>query len=261
MKTQIKTRRTTITPTMAAQLLAEHNPHNRALSKPTVKRYAKLMSEGKWQLNGGSIKRDTNGNILDGQHSLAACVEADVPFETFVTEGLDPEVFDTIDTGKPRSAADALFAGGMGTNARLVAAVANMAIKLEQGTLRRNRYIEPHQVRQWVQDNPDVLEAVEKVKAMSPLGFAPVLGLAYFLAKRSAPDKAETFFTALETGENLHKGDPAYTLRETLIRHRSDRSYHKADVLAMAAKAWNFFIQDKKLTSLSKGRTGGLAFS
>lgn len=244
-------RRVRVTPEMASEWLKK-NHSNRKINKQIVSRYARTLSEDGWRLNGDTIKFDNKDGLIDGQHRLTACVETGVSFDAFVVRGVDRDVFDTIDIGKGRTAGDALFASGRTTNSSLVASIANLAIKLNTNSLRLNRYIEPHTVRAWVEANASVEFAAERVMSMRFLGFGPVLGLTYFMAMRENPEKADQFFTQLTSGENLTKGDPAHTLRETLIKHKSDRGYHKADVLAMCLTAWRSFLSGKPLPVLKR---------
>lgn len=93
-----------ISPEEAEALLNEHNPYNyRKMNLSTVKIYAQDMREGNWKENGETIKVDTNGNIIDGQHRLQAVVDSGVSIEFIFVEGLDPSVASTIDIGRKRS--------------------------------------------------------------------------------------------------------------------------------------------------------------
>lgn len=253
----ITIRKRKITPEIAAQMLLK-NVSNRPITQSVVRRYASTMTAGGWKVNAETIKFDQNGDLFDGQHRLSACVLSGHPFEAYVAEGVKREVFDTVDIGKGRTASDALYASGKTGNAKLVASIANLAIKMETNGLRLNRYIEPHRVREWVEEHPQVIDAAARVRKLGFLGFTPVLGLAYMIACEKGPEKAEEFFGQLETGEGLSKGDPALTLRETMIKHKSDQSYHKADVLSMSFAAWNAFQLSKDLPVLKRNMGQGL---
>jgi hypothetical protein len=78
-----------------------------------VARYAREIAAGRWKPNGETIKFTMDGVLLDGQHRLAAVALAGVGIETTVVWGLDPDCFDTIDSGRPRSAADMLAIQGI----------------------------------------------------------------------------------------------------------------------------------------------------
>jgi hypothetical protein len=51
------------------------------LSKRTVRDFAEAMRRGDWRLTHQGIAFDASGALVDGQHRLAAIVEADVPVE------------------------------------------------------------------------------------------------------------------------------------------------------------------------------------
>lgn len=99
--------RVTITPEKAQELLNK-NDSNRPMNKAHARKFASDMTEGLWKYNGDPIRLSADGNLLDGQHRLQACVYAGIPFETEIIEDLPQEVMVTIDTGRRRSAADAL---------------------------------------------------------------------------------------------------------------------------------------------------------
>jgi len=94
-----------ITPFDAAKYL-EANRSNRPISRSIVDSYVGAMLAGEWLVNGESIKFDWNGELVDGQHRLAAIVKAKTAQWFFVVRELDPEVFKTLDTGRKRSASD-----------------------------------------------------------------------------------------------------------------------------------------------------------
>ena len=103
----MKIERIVITPDMAKVWL-DKNVKNRKLQRHTTSKYARDMLAGAWQVTGDAIRFDVHSNLLDGQHRLKACIEAGVPFETFVIYGLPTQTQDVMDIGKIRSATDTL---------------------------------------------------------------------------------------------------------------------------------------------------------
>lgn len=100
----------TITPEIAHEWL-RGNTINRPVKQHYVRMLASDMELGRWKRNGETIKR--NGRLLlDGQHRLLACIMANTPFETLVVDGIDRDVFPTIDDGCPRSRIDTLAVAG-----------------------------------------------------------------------------------------------------------------------------------------------------
>lgn len=60
-----------ITPQLAEELLAR-NTFNRKPSQRKIRRYAAMMRDGEWQLNGEPLKFSAAGRLLDGQSRLQA---------------------------------------------------------------------------------------------------------------------------------------------------------------------------------------------
>ena len=97
-----------ITPAAASAML-EKNITNRPMRTSTlVRKYANDMKRGHWRMTFDAIRFDENGELLDGQHRLAASVLADVPFTTLVIYGISSGIRDVIDVGLSRSAGDVL---------------------------------------------------------------------------------------------------------------------------------------------------------
>jgi hypothetical protein len=96
-----------VSPDAAKRWLAQ-NTKNRPLKKTKLPEFVRDMKAGRWQLTGEAIKFDAAGNLLDGQNRLTAIVESGVTVPMFVIRGLAPEAQEVMDSGTPRSAADAL---------------------------------------------------------------------------------------------------------------------------------------------------------
>lgn len=77
---------------------------NRKVSPQRVARYAEDMQEGFWQPTHQGLAIDTEGNLLDGQHRLAAVVQTGVPVTMMVCYGVPVETFWLMDGGYSRSA-------------------------------------------------------------------------------------------------------------------------------------------------------------
>jgi hypothetical protein len=106
---RVTIRRETITPEIATAWL-ERNLSNRNLVQSTVDRYARDMRAGRWHYTGDPIQFGISGRLLNGQHRLWACVEAEVAFECAIVRGIvnEEEVVDVLDTGVKRTLASAL---------------------------------------------------------------------------------------------------------------------------------------------------------
>jgi hypothetical protein len=77
-----------IGPDIAKKYL-EHNRCNRPLSKTHKDRLAKAIKDGEWFLTHQGIAFDQNSDLVDGQHRLAAIVDAGVCVPIMVSRGVD----------------------------------------------------------------------------------------------------------------------------------------------------------------------------
>lgn len=91
-----------ITPEMAKRWL-EKNPYNRNISRRTVETYAEAMRRNEWHSNGESICFDEDGNLINGQHRLAACILANTPFCSTVVTGVLKQDSYIYDKGRNRT--------------------------------------------------------------------------------------------------------------------------------------------------------------
>lgn len=99
--------RKAITPKLAQQILSECNQDNRRLRPNVVKRWSHQFKLGEWdEWTNQSIAFDEEGVLRDGQHRLHACVNTDVPFETWVYLNMPAKSHKYIDVGAVRTLHD-----------------------------------------------------------------------------------------------------------------------------------------------------------
>lgn len=87
-----------ITPEMAKAFLLRQIKSQRSLSKEHVRRLAKAMTDGRFLETGAPIRVTVEGELLDGQHRLAACVASGVTLHNIVVEVVDAKVMCVVDT-------------------------------------------------------------------------------------------------------------------------------------------------------------------
>jgi hypothetical protein len=95
----------TVTPELAERWL-EKNTRNRHESGALTAQYGRSMSKDKFLFTGDSVKLSPEGEILDGQHRLLACVKTGKPFDVLVVSNLPPERQHLVDAGRKRTTAD-----------------------------------------------------------------------------------------------------------------------------------------------------------
>lgn len=274
IKTEIKL----FTPQEARNLLENHNPKNRPLSRVRVRQYAEEMKNRRWQLNGDSIRFDEYGNLLDGQHRLAACIEAQTVFRTMVIRGLPSEVMTTIDVGKKRTLADTLTLEGV-TNAKAMSAVLLRIHRIHKGP---DFVVSPNLLNYTNQmgldlykEFSDVAPLLEKVYAnrefrlMAPSLPWVVAGL-YFLGEVYPASEInlrmlETFTHCLINGETdkgigLVSTNPVRQLRSKYNQIRQQNKDRLAQntpdwqTLSYLFMAWNLHYKEKSVSRLQMPR-------
>lgn len=119
----MRTRTVQMTPAAAEKLLRK-NTKNRPVIKGRVDVLVAAIEAGQWKLTHQGVAIGPDGEIVDGQHRLTAISRAGVTVPLLVTN-LDEDVFDVIDSGRPRGASDTLRLQGV-TNAAMFPPVARL---------------------------------------------------------------------------------------------------------------------------------------
>jgi hypothetical protein len=251
-----------VTPQMAARWLAETNTHNRTLRGPAVAAYARDMTEGRWHTSGEAIKFAVDGTLLDGQHRLAAIARAGVAIATFVVFGLRREAQDVMDSGRKRSAGDALQLAGMRNVGRLSAA-ARLALCRRDGLPLSSTGYTNAEVQGFIRANPDLVEAVELMgNTVRNLLLTPRAGdYCFWLLYRVDPDAAYAFFTSLQSLAGLADGNPILVLHRRLSgNYGASRRISIEEQLSLVVRAWNYWRQGRSVQKLlSTSRSGTVA--
>ena len=235
----------TITPAMASQWL-KSNTHNRPARRHHVSRLANEMVQGNWQLNGETIKFDTWGRLIDGQHRLMAIIEASQPITTHVCTGLaaDSDIFATIDVGLNRSAGSVLAMNGIKYPNQIAAAIAFM--KQTFGDSASTPKVTNADTLQTYAENPDKWQKIAAIAGNNEI-FKIVRRPPFSVWLWDALDVSEPqalhFVEMFRTGANLEINHPVLTLRRSLTaktenvnnaKFRFDQYYR----LCIAWNAW-----------------------
>ncbi len=97
-----------ITPDMAKKILTYRNKNNRGLKYTNLARLTKAIENGEWKVTNQGIAFDKDGNLIDGQHRLAAILQSRKTVKMLVATNMDSGIFDVVDTGSKRTIGDAL---------------------------------------------------------------------------------------------------------------------------------------------------------
>lgn len=275
-----------ITPELAKDILENHNNLNRNRNKEHVKALLYNMKQGTWRFNGDTIRFDKDGELIDGQHRLAALVEFGKPLPMIVVKGFDKETIKTIDQEiKPRNLADLFKMNGV-KDAVAVSAIINrfFAMSVTNSFISSNRYNLSHGgdsvsgkvIRKTTIDakyneyfaNPDLWDDIVSYarrcyKNTRLLRASDIGGMYAFLYLRMhhSDDEIRGFFNRLcftETDVNVIN-----LLRDTLIRDLTSKTPMTSLVKSQyLTKAWNYYIKGKdvKVLSYNKNTEGIIDF-
>lgn len=248
---------------LASDLLSL-NIHNRPLKQGTIDSYTEEMKKGKWKSNGDTIRISRTGVLLDSQHRLTAVIKSGVILpDQIIVCGLDDDVFDTIDTGRQRSAGDAVAIIGyknyntIAGATKLIMAYKDKSIKLiNDGTRRRytnqevTAYLREKLDEDLIQECASIgNKCANKVKFFSSSTYA---AFTYLFSEKSR-EMALLFMELLTSGANMSKThhSPIFLLRSKLISlQKMNAALSTIDKYALLIKAWNLFRKQKEVGQL-----------
>lgn len=211
-----------ITREIAKGWLENHNHRNRTIRWNRVKLLSEEMKKGRFVNNGDPIRFDINGELLDGQHRLAAVVDSGYTLKAqLIVCNLDPKVLATIDTGAKRTLGDQLKINGVAKPVSIAAAT-RVCVCIEHDDLGLSFNYPNSEFSDFARAHESELQAVlpEAMRIYSAVGGSVAIytaGLFYAIGYDKA--KTEEFIKGVATGEGLKKGDPALTFRNYALRN------------------------------------------
>lgn len=238
-----------ISPEDASKMLG-NQVKNRPVSSQKVEKISASISSGQFCENGESIILDHLGRLSDGQHRLLACIKSGRPIATFVVHmpsRLGAAFFDSIDQGTARSSSDRLAMEDV-KYYRQASSVARLVARYERGveTFYGGSYAtsnaEVRKTYETIKDEIDfcVSESVALRDSIRPWLSPAVLAFCYLMARRIDAGKAEEWFHAVSTGENLRVSSSVHKLRSQLQRDAMSaiKSYSMDAKIALMTKSW-----------------------
>lgn len=243
-----------ITPAKAHEMLST-NTKNRKLRVRAVRSYARDMAAGKWQMSGEPIKVDTEGNLTDGQHRLAAVIEAKRPIQMLVVRGVEPDSQRVMDSGLKRNARDQLDMAGR-KNTMIMGSAARLALMEPNAGFVAEPIDQP--------TNTEVLEFVEAydaeiTEASSMAAFfshhipipPSVMCVAWMNFVQIDPDACMEFFDSMKQQRLDGEGDPRLALirRLTKTGHQTTRMPQR-QALSLVYRSWNAWRAGESLRTL-----------
>jgi hypothetical protein len=259
----VRSRVQKISPDKAAEMLAA-NTTNRPLSRATVQAFAEAMRRGDWLVTHQGIAFDSNGVLVDGQHRLAAVIEADIPQEMTVFTDVEPDTFDVLDTGRKRNAADVLAIEGERSTATLAAMVRTVwqyENRPEASWSGGGAAVTNHQIVETLETHPKIRDFVavgERIATETGMIKSAAGAAAYLVesANKSKKSQLADWHEGIIDGAGLRKNDPRLVFRRTMfamarkqagvVQRRRDTREH----VALYLKAFNAWAAGETISQL-----------
>jgi hypothetical protein len=239
-----------ISPAKAAEMLAA-NTTNRPLSKPAMRAFADAMRRGEWMVTHQGIAFDVNGVLVDGQHRLAAIVEADIPVELTVFTEVADGTFDVLDTGKRRNAADVLAIEGEKSATVLAAMVRTVLLYENRPDLNwsgGSASVTNHQIVTGLAAHPklrDFISVGDQIAAGTGMIKSAAGAASYLVSQANKRADLTPWFEGITEGAGLAKGDARLAFRRVMLtdaRKRAGQVMRRRDTrehIGLYIKAFN----------------------
>jgi hypothetical protein len=257
----MRSRVQTISPSKAAELL-EANTTNRPLSRAVVHSFAEAMRRGDWVVTHQGIAFDVNGVLVDGQHRLAAIIEADQPVELTVFSEVNEGTFDVLDTGKRRNAADVLAIEGEKSSAMLAAMVRTVWLYENRPDLNWSgggAAVTNHQVVETLEQHPKLRQFVtvgEQIATATGMIKSAAGAASYLVSRASKRAELDEWYEGIIDGAGLRKQDARLVFRRVMfnmarkqagqaLRRRESREH-----VALYIKAFNAWRANERVNQL-----------
>ena len=265
--TKIQSHTVKITPVIARKLLDNTDPKvQRKLTRAQVLFLSAEIKRGYWGLDGNSIKQDSSGNIIDGQHRLNACIETGMNIETIFVKGLKTENIYTIDMGaKARTLTDILEIKNRkkykyGTN---IAATVRFIYKFNRGCYSdsgSNKIsLSSQEFLKWIDENPAIIDFVGDNMRLWGNGDKLVNGSVFcglkWILDEYGKQESDKFFQKISDGIGIVNNSPIFALRKKILSTKFGDSSKKAhitynELIYLILKTWNLFIKGKTVAYL-----------
>lgn len=250
-----------IAPADAEEILAANTENNRNIKLAQVDKYARDMMAGRWEDNGETIKIDTNGKLIDGQHRMRAVLESGTTVHFWVARDLPPETIHTVDVGVSRKYSDQLKIRNFGNTMQLGAFLRRVflwdrGLRTTKGTMAPSNV----ELDSYLDNNEELISlamsrAQDCGKYFKPLT-PSVAAAAFFLCARKDMAMANEYFDKLIDPANIDSGHPVMRLRSRL--YNTQRKLSPDEKLALTIRAWNHFRSGESVETIVVAAKGQL---
>ena len=248
-----------ITPDFAERVLETKNSKNRSMRPANLKRLVNAIDNGEWILTNQGIAFDQDGNLLDGQHRLLAIVKTGKTLPIMVARNMDPKIFNCVDTGAARNAADGLHIEGCTSSSKHLAAGIKVYLLYKNFPRGSWTYATVPTHSEILQEYKDNLESYEQIAQNMRIYhnkfhfFNLSVGIPMYKLiqeKNYSNEILSEFWRQFSEGTNLNIDNPILSFRNQMMqkgfRHRG--SVYQRYQLNAFIRLFNLWINDVKKT-------------
>lgn len=251
-----------VTPKLAAKWLEKNFEKNRNKREAHVKRLAADMKAGRWIETGETIKFNTIGLLVDGQHRLSAIILSGCTLNIWVAYDVPSDAIKAIDTGASRTASDVMAINSSLSHPKHLPTLIRRIMAWEAGSksqeIRKRRDgLSNQAILEYAIDNPHLSEHIRfSFEAYSKSVQASTLtqgewAFLHWLFSKKDPEAAADFL--LQLAElTCPKESP---IRSLFQRLNSQVSLPSAMRVHFAITAWNAWRSGKKEVVLKAKNT------
>jgi len=243
-----------ITPDMAKTILTYRNKNNRKYRYNQLAKLSDAIEKGEWKVTNQGLAFDKEGNLIDGQHRLAAVLQTRKTVPMMVATNMPADIFNVVDSGCKRTTGDALDILGS-ENGLVVSGAIKIFIcyqKFPEASWSGTAIVQPTAIEitdiyKQRSDEIEALLSVIKTKHKRFKCFAPSLGLALsmlLLDSGWSDVQIWEFWDAVTLGANLSSDSVILSFRNQLSdpffrkRHYGTQRY----MLNAFIKCFNSYI-------------------
>jgi hypothetical protein len=231
-----------VTPEIAAVLLEYNRPgqSNRKMSERYLVSAKRTLEHSEWVNTGEPVIISNARWLNDGQHRLEAVVRSGIPAIMDLRFGVSRGAFGATNSGRKRSAGDALMMLETANHLQLASAI-RMVLAYEEGLPRSlERTVTNAEIVDGFERWPEIGDGVTLGLSLGR-GFknAVVSALMFFALKTANRAAVEEFAAVMKSGDGRAE-NPPHRLREFLLRNVISQDKEKrARGLALGISAWN----------------------
>ena len=243
-----------ITPEFAKEVLDNHNARNRNVSPSRVKKLARDIVRGAFQVTNQGIGFAHDGHLNDGQHRLAAVVEAGMPITSLVMFGLAMDAQKVVDDNFARSDHDVATLSGFSLSEKAVA-IGSFMLETSQGY--SSRKLTRQERVEFYRRHQDALNFAASILGLTRLWYnktpiCAVVARAYYSVPKEQHQRLRDFGALMKNGQYIiGEDDAGQRLREWALVHRDENSGNgRRELYWKTESALRYFLEKKVITKL-----------